>query len=341
MRNKKIAILVSIVLTIVLVLSACASEPDPTSAPTITESQSEGKSLKLALVLSGPISDASWNAAAYNAVTELKGKFDLEFQYTENVDLPDIEPVYRDYASKNFDVIIGHGFQFGDPAVKVAPEFRDTKFGIIQGIVEESNVESLNFKGEEEGYLAGILAASMSKTGTIGAIGGEEIPSIIVFVEAYKLGAKSVNPDIKVLTAYVGSWIDPTAGMEAANAQVNNGADVLYPIANLTSQGVYQAAKERDVMAIATEGVPFDVAPENILASQTENLGPVIEIMLNNIIDGSFQGGVKYYGHKEGAISFDFNAELIPNEVTGLVEKALQEIIAGTLEIPVVLTPTD
>ncbi len=337
MNQNRLWIILTVLLALTMVVTACNPAPTPTAAPTAVPE----KPIKVALVLSGPISDQSWNAAAYNAVMDLKDKYNIELQYSENIGLPDIEPVYRDYGSKGFDVIIGHGFQFGDPAVKIGPEFPNTKFGIIMGVVEGPNVESLNFRGEEEGYLAGMLAALMSKTGVIGGIGGEQVPSIIVILEAFKLGAKAVNPDVKVLTTYVGSWIDPTAGMEAANAQINSGADVVYPVANLTSQGVYQAAKDKNVMAIGTEGDQCAVAPGVIKASQSENVGPVLELMLSDIKNGTFKGALNFYGHKEGAESLIYCEGQVPADIQAKVDEALKQIMDGTLKIPVILEPTD
>jgi basic membrane protein A len=333
MFKKRISLVCIAIMLTALLLAGCkpAATPVPAAA---------AKPIKVALVLSGPISDASWNAAAYSVIMGLKSKYNLELQYSENVGLPDIEPVYRDYASKGVDVIIAHGFEFGDPAVKIAPEYPNTKFGIIEGAVEATNVESLNFRGEEQGYLAGILAASMSKSGVIGGIGGEQVPNIVVILEAFKLGAKSVNPNIKVMTTYVGSWTDPTAGMEAANAQINNGVDVVYPIANLTSTGVYQAAKEKNVVAIGTEGDQCAVAPGVIKASETVNIAPVIEFMLADIKNGTFKGAFNNYGLKEGAISLIYCEGQVSTDIQAKVDKVLKQIMDGTLQVPVIFEPT-
>ena len=124
--NRKILLpLLATMIVFGLLLSGCQ-----TAAP---EEAPAADTIKVALVLSGPISDASWNAAAYNSLVSLKDKFELEIEYTENTDLPDIEPAYRGYADSGFDVIIGHGFQFSDPAMEIAPNYPETYWGIVMG----------------------------------------------------------------------------------------------------------------------------------------------------------------------------------------------------------------
>ncbi|TFH36791.1 MAG: BMP family ABC transporter substrate-binding protein [Anaerolineales bacterium] len=321
------------------VQEAPATEEPETEAPA-AEAPAE-EAIKVALVLSGPISDASWNAAAYNALLSLKDMFNLEIEYTENTDLPDIEPTYRGYADSGFDVIIGHGFQFSDPAFEVAPAYPETHWGIVMGYAEGDNIESMNFKEEETSYLAGFVAASMSETGVIGGVGGMDIPSIIKMMEAYKLGAKSVNPDIEVLVTYVGVWDDPTAGYEATLAQINQNADVVFTSANLTSVGVYQAAEEKGVFAIGSEGDQCGAATDTVLATITDNFDKVMELMIRSVQEGNFNGGVNFYGLKEGAISYFACEGMLPADVESEAENLKQQIIDGSLVVPTILEISD
>jgi basic membrane protein A and related proteins len=328
MKRRHVLVLLCI---IALLLVGCqASAPVPEEAP-------EATAIKVALVLSGPISDASWNAAAYNSLISLNDKFDLEIEYTENVGLPDIEPTYRGYADNGFDVIIGHGFQFSDPALEIAPTYPDTKWGVVMGYAGADNIESLNFREEETSYLAGFVAASMSESGVIGGVGGMDIPSIIKMMEAYKLGAQSVNPDVEVLVTYTGVWDDPTAGYEATLAQINQNADVIFTSANLTSVGVYQAAEEQGVYAIGSEGDQCGAAVDTVLATITDNFDKVMELMIQNVKDGTFTGGVNFYGLKEGAISYFACENMLPADVEAGAEALEQQIIDGSLEVPVIV----
>lgn len=337
-KMRYLVMTVTILLAVLVGGCAGATPAAPTQAP--TAAQAEQTPIKVALVLSGPISDASWNAAAYNAINGLKDQFDIELQYTENVGLPDIEPTYRGYASKGFDVIVGHGFQFGDPAVQIAKDYPDSKWGIVMGVVEAPNVMSLNFREEETSYLAGYLAGARSKTGVVGGIGGEEVPSIIKAMEAFKLGAKAANPNAEVLITYTGTWSDPTAGYEAAIAQINNKADVLFPVANLTSTGVYKAATEKGVFAVGSEGDQCAAAPGTVLGSITDNIDRVLEIMMTDIANGSFKGGLYFMGIKEGAISFILCKDANPAELETKLADIEKQIVDGTLKVPAIVEPS-
>ncbi len=347
MNPKHIWFALSVLLAVAMLITACQPAPASLSQPPVVPTQPPAPtkaevapSIKVALVLSGSINDGSWNAAAYNAINGLKAEYNIDLQYSENVALADIEPTYRDYASKGFDVIIGHGFEFGDPAVKVGKDFPKAKWGVVMGVVEADNVESLNFSEEQTSYLAGYLAASISKTGVIGGIGGEQVPSIIKMMEAYKLGAQAVNPNVKVLITYAGSWTDPNLGMEAANAQVNNKADVLYPAANMTAQGVYQVAKEKHVMTIGSEGNQCAVAPGDVVASTTENIDSVLRIMLESIKNGTYKGATNFYGIKEGGVSFLFCGDIVSKDLQDKVLAVQKQITDGTLNVPVIVEPS-
>jgi len=338
MRSRKSILFLTLLALLALIVGACSSE---TPAPTeVAPTEPPEETLDVALVLSGPISDASWNAAAYNAITSLEDDYNLSLEYTENVGLPDIEPTYRGYADQGFDVIIGHGFQFGDPAIAVAPDFPDCKWGVVMGIVGEDNVTSLNFREEESGYLAGYVAGALSESGVVGGVGGEEIPSIIKMMEAFKIGARDANPDVEILITYTGTWVDPTAGYEAALAQINQGADVLFPVANLTSTGVYEAAEEQGVKAIGSEGDQCAVAPGSIVATATDNIDRVLEIMIESVANGTYEGGVNFYGLSEGAISFYGCEGALPDDLESKLDELRQQIIDGELEVPVILEST-
>ena len=140
--------------------------------------------------------------------------------------------------------MIGHGFQYGDPAVRVGKKFPKTKFVAIEGNASSENAASYRIACEEAGYLMGILAASVSKSGVIGMVGGVEQPSIVKVVEAYKRGAKSYRSDIKVLESYISTFTDVAKGKEAAVALFDQGADVVYHAAGGSGACLFDAAKE-------------------------------------------------------------------------------------------------
>jgi len=168
-----------------------------------------------------------------------------------------------------------------------------------------------------------------------------DIPSIIKMMEAYKLGAKLVNPDIEVLVTYVGVWDDPTAGYEATLAQINQNADVVFTSANLTSVGVYQAAEEKGVFAIGSEGDQCGAATDTVLATITDNFDKVMELMIRSVQEDNFNGGVNFYGLKEGAISYFACEGMLPADVESEAENLKQQIIDGSLVVPTILEISD
>jgi len=143
-----------------------------------------------------------------------------EINFSENVSLPDAEPALRDFSNKGYNLIFAHSMEYGESVTKIAGDYPDTKYAVYTGTVEADNVASISLNEHETGYLAGMLAASMSKTGKIGVIIGSDLPPMIRIAEAYKLGAKEVNPDIQVFDVFAGSWDDIAKGKEAALGQI-------------------------------------------------------------------------------------------------------------------------
>src|SRR6478672_9288745 len=198
--------------------------------------------LKVAFVTDGKFSDGGWGAAGYNGTQTLIKKYGIDLKSADGVAIPDIENTLRGYGDSGYNLIIAQGFQWGDPAVKVAPDYPDVKFVIMTGLVNASNVASIFPMQQEGSFLLGSLAAMMSKTGTIGFVGGETYPNIINIAEGYKQGAKYINPNMKVISTYLHDFNNPAKGREAALAQINSGADFLLHVADTSGHGVIEAA---------------------------------------------------------------------------------------------------
>ena len=217
-----------------------------------TYAQSEP--LKVALLTDALFSDAGWGATAFNASQALKEKYGLELTTVENVAIPDIEPTLRDFADAGNNLIIAHGFEWGDPALRVGADYPDTKFVVFTGLTNGSNVASVFPMQQEGSFVLGALAAMMSKTGTIGFVGGQAYPNIINIFEGYKQGARSINPDIQVLGQYIDTFTDPARGKEAGVSLINNGADFLFHVADLSGQGVIQGSKRKGDLCFGSSG---------------------------------------------------------------------------------------
>lgn len=299
----------------------------------------ENKTLKVALILSGPANDQGWNAVALQGLKDAEAKYGIQSAYTENVGNADSEAAFMDYASQGYDLVIGHGFQYGDPAVRVGKKFPKGKFMAIEASSKAENVASYVIACEQAGYLMGVLAASMSKTGTIGIVGGVEQPSIIKVVEAYKLGAKAYNPSVKVFDVYIGSFTDVNLGKEAALAMADKGADVLSHIANQAGTGVIKAAEERGLLST---GDSFDqnfIAPNTVVCSTVYNVPTLVTIAVDKVRSGTFGGGVFNMGMKEGVVDIapyhDFESK-IPAKAKDMIASLKKKIAAGTFTVPLI-----
>jgi len=203
----------------------------------ICDAASKTNKLRVALVLSGPISDGSFNAAAYEGLTALKSEFGAEISFAESVPIVEIEETLWVYGTQKYDIVIGHGFQFGDFAAKVAPHFENTKYLVTNGNVSGPNLASLEPLFEEAGFLCGAVAGYVTKTGNVGAIGGMKFPVIVRGIEAYGAGAVSVTPGVNPTISYIGSLKDIAKGKEAANAQVTVPESTSYSILPMRPAG--------------------------------------------------------------------------------------------------------
>jgi basic membrane protein A len=295
--------------------------------------------LKVALILSGPANDQGWNAVALQGLTEAEAEFGIETSYSEQVGVAESEAVFTDYASQGYDLVIGHGFQYGDPAVRVAARFPETKFMAIEGAASSENVASYVIACEEAGYLMGVISAAMSETGKIGIVGGVEQPSIIKVVEAYKLGARFYNPDIVVYDVYIGSFTDVNLGKEAALAMADKGADVLSHIANQAGTGVLKAAQERGLLATGDSWDQSVIAPDTVVCSTIYSVPILVKTAVEKVQSGTYEGGIFNLGMDIGVVDvapYHNFSTLVPAEVQALVKDLKAQIISGELKVPVI-----
>lgn len=325
-----------IILTLVVALAGCGGQKPTEKEPTEEPTSSEGK-LKVALLLPGPVDDGGWNGNAYEALMEAKTESDSEVSFMENIAQPDFEEAFRDYASNGYSLVIGHGFQFQDAATKVAPDYPDTKFIIFNGSAsQEPNVASIHFFDWEAGYIGGAMAGLVTKTNKVGGIGGMEIPVIYNAIEGYKAGAKAVNPNVEVLTSYVGTWDDIPKGKETALAMISNGCDVVTCDANQVGLGSIAACKEAGVYAIGFVSDQANVAPDHVIGSTMQNTGVLVKLAIRSVKDGTFKPEVQGVGVKEGAHGFVWNPKFeksMPDLVTKIKEIE-QDIIDGKITAP-------
>lgn len=295
------------------------------------------KKLKLAALLPGSISDATFNAAAYRALERLKKVYGVEYVYQENVPQADFEAAFREYAKAGYDVVLGHGFQFGDAALKVALSFPKTKFIVTETYITQApNVASYQSKFGDMGFVAGALAAMMTKTGVVGNASALPVPVITDYMEGFKVGAKHINPKVRVLTTYIGSFSDLAKGKEGTLALIEQGADVVTCAGNEVCLGNALAAKDKGVLAIGNASDMHDVAPGTVLVSIMIDFGAGIGKIIKDLLDGRFQPINYRLGFERGgsvtlSSFYEFEGKLPPGVKKRLM-KIIEDIKAGKLQ---------
>ena len=339
MNVKKLLALV-IALCLCTALAACGggNASAPTAAPaasvasTAEAAPAASSDVKVAMLLTGPINDAGWNESAYKGLMTAKDELGIETAYSESVAQPDFETVMRDYADKGYSVIICHGNEFSDATMAVAPDFPEVMFCVVNGnTFQEPNMASFRFNTPQTGFLAGAAAALLSKSGTVGMIGGTSMPHIVDALDSYEAGAKYINPDINVLLGYTEDMSDVARGMEMGTAFIEQGADVLCANANQAALGVIDAAKTKDIQYIGYINDQNDIAPEIIKVSSIQSVQFMVATIIEKGIAGELTPALHLMGAADGAI---FLSDFHGNEDAfgeGGVEK-LQEIFAGILD---------
>ena len=292
----------------------------------------DGEGLKVALLLSGAANDQGWNQTAYEGTQKACEKYGYELAYTENLEVADISAAYADYASAGYDVVIGHGYEFGDPALEVAETYPDTKFICTEADASADNVASYVMACEQTAYVEGIIAASTSESGKLGTIGPIPGDSLVKIINGYEDGAKSVNPDIEVQTAWTNSFVDTQLAQEAAKAMIDNDVDVIKHCANACGNGAMTAAVEAGIWCQGDSYDQSSLAPDNILDSAIYNLDVVIDTALGSVADGSFEGDVYNLGMADGAVEVLLSDNL-SDDVKATAQDAIDKIVSGELEV--------
>ena len=329
--------LITLVLAMVMALSltACGGDNASNSASNSgsgSQSGSQEGALKVALCLSGAINDQGWNQSAYDGAKAACDKYGYELTYTENLGAADIAAAFSEYAAAGYNVIIGHGFEFGDPALEVASTYPDVTFICTEANASADNVASYVMACEQTAYVEGILAASMSQSGKIGAIGPIQGDSLVKIVNGYAEGARSVNPNIEVQTAWTNSYVDTQLAQEAASAMIESGADVIKHCANACGNGAISAAVNAGVWCQGDSYDQSSLAPDNILDSAIYNLDVVLDIALGSVADGTFKGDVYNLGMADGAVEV-LISDNVPQEVADKAQAAIDSITSGELVI--------
>lgn len=313
-----------------LLSSACGGD----SSPRRDDASSQ---LRVALLTPGPISDQAWNGGAYAGLMRIKDSLRAQVSHVQTKTPAEFEENFRQYGAQGYDLVFGHGFEFQDAAVRVSAEFPKTVYVTTSGNRTGANLAGMEFAFDEGSYLAGMAAASVSKTGKLGCIGGTELPPVKKSFAAFELGARAVNPDVTVLVAYLGNWDDISAGKEQALAQVGRGVDVIFQNADAAGLGVIQAARERKVLAIGANANQNGVAPGTMLGSVVIDIPHALLAVAREVRDKAFTGRVIRLGTRDDVVRWVASpafARPVPASVALRIDSVAARMKAGTFTYP-------
>ncbi|HEY7764424.1 MAG TPA: BMP family ABC transporter substrate-binding protein [Aestuariivirgaceae bacterium] len=284
--------------------------------------------------------DKSFNEGVYNGAEQFKKDSGIEYRDFEVQNDSQREQALRNFAKRGHTPIIAVGFSQAQAVEKVAAEFPDIQFAIIDMVVDKPNVASIVFKEHEGSYLVGILAAMSSKTGKVGFVGGMDIPLIRKFACGYVGGVKSVKSDAEVFQNMTGTtgaaWNDPVKGGELAKSQFDRGADVVYHAAGGTGLGVLQAAADAGKLGIGVDSNQNHIHPGHVLTSMLKRVDTATYTVFDAAKNGAFKPGLQVLGLAEGGVGWaldDNNKALITPEMMEAAKKAEEDIKSGTVKV--------
>jgi basic membrane protein A and related proteins len=334
------------IIAVAIVVSSCGNQ---------TEATAQKGKIRVGIVFDiGGKNDRSFNAAAWEGVLRAERELDIVLRDVEPGNPTSIEPAMRAFAERNFDLVIGVGFAQSPIMEKVARDFPNVNFAIVDGVILDKegnplpNVASLVFREHEGSFLVGMIAAEKSKTGILGFVGGMDIPLIHRFAKGYEEGAKFVNPNARVLTNYVGvtdsAWNNPGKGRELAQSQIERGADVIFTAAGNSGLGAFDAVErfgrndrgEANKFVIGVDSNQNGVKPGFVLTSMVKRVDNAVYDVVKEIKAGNFKGGFHTFGLEKDGVAYamdEHNKDLISQEILRKVEEAKGKIIAGEIKV--------
>ena len=344
----KIFVIVALLTLVAFALGACASP-----APATT-----GK-LKVGLVTDvGGVNDKSFNQSAWAGVQKAATEFGFDAKFIESKQPTDYEKNIDQFATEKYDVIVTVGFLMGDATAIKAKQYPNIKFAIIdnsyfptKGVAYcddtkkdcyadggLTNVTSLMFQEDQVGFLAGVLAGGMTKTGTVCTVSGMEIPPVVRFVVGFQNGAKYVKADAKTLNVYIPSFTDPAKGKETGQSMISQGCDVVFGVGGNTGNGGLLAAKEKGLMAIGVDVDQYNTYPEvkdALISSAAKNVDAAVYTYLKSVNDKSSKAGMFTANLQNGGVGLapfhDWDSK-IPQTVKDKIKTAGDDLKSGKLQ---------
>lgn len=323
----------TVVITVGLSAIGCGKTDERGTADT-----SKTASFKVALLTPGPVSDQSWNGGAYQGLLWIRDSLGAQISNVQTKTPAEFEDNFRQYGSQGYDLVFGHGFEFQDAARRVAPEFPRTIFVTTSGSTSGPNLAGMTFGFADASYLAGLLAASTTKTKKVATLGGTALPPVVESFKAFEDGAHALDPSIRVITSYIGNWDDVSAGKEQALAQFSQGADVIFQNADAAGLGVFQAARERRGLVIGSNSNQNGVAPDVTLGSVVIDLPRAFLQIAKEVKAKTFQPRVVELGEEAHVVTLVLNPSLlgrIPAPARARIDSLQSLMLAGRYKVHV------
>ena len=281
--------------------------------------------------------DASFNEGAWRGAEQWAMETGESYGEFEIDGIAQSEQALRSFARRGYDPVVAIGFLHADALAKVAAEFPQTRFAIVDMVVEAPNVMSIVFREHEGSYITGVMAAMASESGVIGFVGGMDIPLIRRFECGYRQGAASQDADIEVIATMTGAspaaWSDPVRGAEITRGQISEGADVIMQAAGGTGIGVLQAAADAGILGIGTDSNQNGLHPGQVLTSMLKRVDVAVQEAFD---EKTWSAGVVSLGVAEGGLSIamdDNNAALVSPAMKAAADEAARSIAAGEIVV--------
>ena len=306
-----------------------------------------GPAVKVGLVTDiGGLNDKSFNTLANQGRLDAQSQLGVETSVTESKKQEDYVPNLTNYAQQNYDLVIAVGFLMTNSTWKVAKQFPNVKFAIIDGAPANDkgdaenlpNVANLFFKEQEAGYVVGVIAATMAKekTGkathnTVCSMGGIPIPPVDRYIAGYQDAVKTVSPSTTILNGYSNDFVDQAKGKEVGLNHISKGCDILFQVAGGSGIGYINAAKEKGVYAIGVDADQKDVAPGTVITSALKRVNKAVFDTIKSVKDKNYKSGDNFFSAKNDGVGFGTLDPVVPKSAKDAADKALQDIKDGKI----------
>ncbi|MBN2305148.1 MAG: BMP family protein [Anaerolineae bacterium] len=326
----------SVLLTVVLVIAA--------AVPALSGAQAQDDPLRVAVVMPSTITDLAFSQSMYDALAAIQeelGEDAFEFVYSENMFVvEDAATALRDYASEGFDLVIAHGSQYGSSVAEIAPDFPDTAFAwgtTVDTFAEEgiTNIYAYEARSEEGGFVMGVMAAMLTESGVMGVVGPIETGDAKLYVDGFSAGVMWEDEEINVLVRYIQSFSDLALAAEAAQAMLDEDADILTGTAQMVP-GAVNKAKEVGALWFGTQANQTSLAPEIVVASQVYDWTVALNPIIEDVLAGEIEGEAYALTLENGGLLIEFNEDYeLDEDVMAAGEEVMQAIIDGDISFEV------